>query len=119
MFSLATSLSSAVDLIEGRIDAAITNGVHCGARFALTAALSHFAKLEPEVELLGSGYIADLMHGQMDAFCARTHRASETLSLRVPLLVTRSSLDGTGKNGCNILAVIVSLSFSYGLRNSN
>jgi hypothetical protein len=70
IFSLATSLSSAMDLIEGCIDVAVANRVHCGARLALTAALSHFAELEPEVELLGSGYIVDLMNGQMDAFCA-------------------------------------------------
>jgi hypothetical protein len=28
--SLATSLSSTVDLIEGRVDAAATNGIHWG-----------------------------------------------------------------------------------------
>jgi hypothetical protein len=36
-------------------------GVHWGARLVLTAALSHFLELEPELELLGSRYNADLM----------------------------------------------------------
>jgi hypothetical protein len=47
--SLAMSLSSAADLIEGCVDVAAAKGVHWGARLALTAALSHFPELEPEL----------------------------------------------------------------------
>jgi hypothetical protein len=39
-----------------------TSGVHWG-RLALTAGLLHFLELEPEVELLGSEYNADLTGG--------------------------------------------------------
>jgi hypothetical protein len=43
----------------------------------LTATLSYFLELEAELELLGSGYIADLMSNVMEALWTRTHRASE------------------------------------------
>jgi hypothetical protein len=82
--SLAASLSSAVDLIEGRIDATISNGVHWGARLALTTALSHFPELKPDLELLGPGHNANVMEGQLDALCTWTRRASESLLSRVP-----------------------------------
>jgi hypothetical protein len=65
--SLVALLSSAVDLIEGHVDAAVANRVHWGARLALITALSHFPKLEPKFELFGSRYNADLTEGQLDA----------------------------------------------------
>jgi hypothetical protein len=37
-----------------------------GGRLALTAILSHFPKLELELELLGSGYNANLMKDEME-----------------------------------------------------
>jgi hypothetical protein len=46
--------------------------------------LSHFTKLKPDLELLGPGHNADVMEGQLDALCTWTHRASESLSSRVP-----------------------------------
>jgi hypothetical protein len=57
-----------VDLIEGHVDAVTTNGVHWGDRLVVTSVLSQFPELEPELELLGSGYNADLTKGQLDAF---------------------------------------------------
>jgi hypothetical protein len=48
-----------------------TSGVHWG-RLALTAGLLHFLELEPEVELLGSEYNADLMEDQLEAFWTQT-----------------------------------------------
>jgi hypothetical protein len=38
-----------------------------GGRLALTAVLSHFPELEHELELLGSGYNANLMKDEMEA----------------------------------------------------
>jgi hypothetical protein len=84
-----------VYLIEGRINAVANNRVHWGAQLALTTSLCHFHELEPELELLGSGYNVDLTEGQLDAFWAWMHWASKTLSSRVPSLVTRSPPDGT------------------------
>jgi hypothetical protein len=57
---LAVALSSTVDLIEGRVDAATVNGVHWEAWLVLTTVLSHFLEMEPELELLGSVYNVDL-----------------------------------------------------------
>jgi hypothetical protein len=39
-----------------------------GTRLALTAILSHFLKLELELELLGSGYNADLTNDEIQVF---------------------------------------------------
>jgi hypothetical protein len=58
--SLAASLSLTVELLEGRIYAVITNGVHWGSRSALAAALLVFPELGTELELLGSRCSVDL-----------------------------------------------------------
>jgi hypothetical protein len=60
----------------------------------MTAILSHFPELEPELELLRSGYNADLMKDEMEAFWTRTRRASKSLSLRVPSSAAHSPPDG-------------------------
>jgi hypothetical protein len=60
------ALSLTTDMIQGHVDAATANRVHCGARLALTVVLSHFPKLE--LELLGSGYNANLMKDDMEVF---------------------------------------------------
>jgi hypothetical protein len=65
--SLATALSSVVELLGGHIDTATANGVHWCTRSALTVALSHFPELGTEHELLGSRRNADLMKDQVDA----------------------------------------------------
>jgi hypothetical protein len=49
-----------MDLIKGCVDIVATNGVYWGVRLVLLTALSHFPKLEPELDLLGSGCNADL-----------------------------------------------------------
>jgi hypothetical protein len=53
--SLAASLSMVAELLKGRVDAVLTNGVRWGAQLALVAALLHLPELEAELELLGSG----------------------------------------------------------------
>jgi hypothetical protein len=65
--SLATSLSMAVELLVGHVDVAAANGVRWETQSALVATLSHFLKLEVELELLGSGRNTDLMEDQVDA----------------------------------------------------
>jgi hypothetical protein len=70
--SLVTSLSLAVKLIEGHINAMATNGVHWGTQSALTTALSHFLELETELELLGSECNTDLTKGLVDALLTQT-----------------------------------------------
>jgi hypothetical protein len=65
--SLAASMSTAVELLKGRIDATITNGVRCGSCSMLVAAMSHFQELKTELEVLGSGCSADLIEDEADA----------------------------------------------------
>jgi hypothetical protein len=61
------------------------NGVRWGGvRLALTAVLSHFPKLEVELDLLGSGYNTDLSCDKMETLRTRTHWASMSLSSWVP-----------------------------------
>jgi hypothetical protein len=88
--TLAVVLSSTVDLIKSHIDAAAANGVHYGAQLALTTILSYFPALELKLKLLGSRYNADLTNDEMEVFWTWTHRASESLSSRVPPSVTHS-----------------------------
>jgi hypothetical protein len=65
---LALVLSLSIELIEGRINVVGINGVHLGARLALTTVFLHFPKLEYELELLGSGYNADPTKDEMGPF---------------------------------------------------
>jgi hypothetical protein len=51
--SLAASMSTMVELLEGQIDAAATNGIRWGSHFALVAVVSHFPELKPELECSG------------------------------------------------------------------
>jgi hypothetical protein len=57
--SLAASMSMVVELLEGRIDVAATNGVRWESRSTLVAAVSHIPGLKTELEVLGSGRSAD------------------------------------------------------------
>jgi hypothetical protein len=61
------SLASAVVLIEDRIDAMTTNGVHWGTQSALSTTLSHFPELGTDLELIGSRRNVDLTEDQVDA----------------------------------------------------
>jgi hypothetical protein len=92
--SLAVSLYSATELLEGRIDASATNGVHWGTRSALAANLSHFPELGTEPELLGSGCSTDLTEVQVDALWTKVHPASNLLASYIPLSVARGPSNG-------------------------
>jgi hypothetical protein len=95
--SLVVALSSTMKQIEGRIDAAATNRVHWWAWLALTTVLSHFPKLELTLELVGSGYNADLIKDEMEDLWIQTQRASESLTSGVPLLVSCSPPNSVGE----------------------
>jgi hypothetical protein len=68
-----------------------------GSRSALVAAVSHFLKLESELELLGSGCNADLTEDDADALWTRVRAASDSLALYVPSSVACGPPDGTGE----------------------
>jgi hypothetical protein len=63
---LVVVVSPSKELIEGCVNAVALNGVQWGVRLALTAILSHFPKLESELELLGFRYNTDLMNDEME-----------------------------------------------------
>jgi hypothetical protein len=65
--SQSASLSMAVELLEGWVDAAPSNGVHWGIWSALVTTLVHFLELEAKLELLGSDQNVSLIEDQEDA----------------------------------------------------
>jgi hypothetical protein len=65
--SLAASMSTAAELLEGWIDAVGANGVRWGARSALVATVSHFPELKTELEVLRSERNVDLTEDDSDA----------------------------------------------------
>jgi hypothetical protein len=60
------------------------------------AALLHFLELGPELELLKSGYNADLMEDQVDALWTQVCLASDLLVSFVPPSDARDSPDDAG-----------------------
>jgi hypothetical protein len=95
--SLAASLSTVVELLEGRVDAVTTNRVRWGTRSVLVTALSHFPEPEAELELLGSGRNAVLMEDHVDALWILACPASGLLASYILFSVARSPLDGAGE----------------------
>jgi hypothetical protein len=65
--SLAATMSMAAGLLEARIDAVATNGIHWGSHSTLLVTVSHFPKLKAELEVLGSGRSADLIADEANA----------------------------------------------------
>jgi hypothetical protein len=97
LYSLVASLSMVAELLEGCINAMTANGVCWGTWSVLVAALSHFLKLETELELLGSGCGAGLMEDQVDALWIQARPSSDSLASHVLLLVAHGPLDGAGE----------------------
>jgi hypothetical protein len=52
---LATSMSTLAEWLVGRIDTATANGVRWGSHSALVGTVSHFPKLDADLEMLRSG----------------------------------------------------------------
>jgi hypothetical protein len=95
--SMATSLSTPVELLEGRVDATVTNKVRWGTRSALVFALSHILELDAELELLGSGRNTTLMEDQVDALWIMARSALNLLASHILPSVAHSTPDGTGE----------------------
>jgi hypothetical protein len=84
------------ELLEGRIDTVVVNGVHWGAQSALVATLSHFLELNFELQLLGFRRNADLADEQADALWLLVSMASDSLASLVPSSIARDPLDDAG-----------------------
>jgi hypothetical protein len=95
--SLAVSLSTVVELLEGWVDVVTTNRVRWGTRSVLVTALSHFPEPEAELELLGSGRNAVLMEDRVDALWILASPALGLLASYILFSVARSPLDGAGE----------------------
>jgi hypothetical protein len=95
--SHAASLSTVVELLEGQVDAVVTNGVRWGTRSVLVAALSHFLELDAKLELLRSGHNAALMEDQVDALWILARPASDLLASHVLPSVAHGRPNGAGK----------------------
>jgi hypothetical protein len=98
--SPTASLSTAVDLLEGRVDVVASNEVCWGTRPALVTTLSHFLELEAELELLGSSHNAALMKDQVDALWIMLRPSSDLLALHVLPSVVCGPPDGAGEWWC-------------------
>jgi hypothetical protein len=95
--SQVASLSSTAQLIEDCVDITTANGVYWGTRSALAATLSHFLKMEGELELLGSRRNMDLTEDQADALWSHTCHASELLAVFIPPSVAHDSPHNMGE----------------------
>jgi hypothetical protein len=94
--SLAASLSTGEQLLEGRVDAAVANGVCWGAQSALVATLSHFLELEAELGQHRSSHNAALTEDQVDDLWILMRPTSDLLVSHVLPLVACTP-DGVGE----------------------
>jgi hypothetical protein len=78
-------MSTAVELLEDRIDAVAANGICWVSRSALVAIISHFLKLKTELE------------GEADALWIRVRVASDSLPSHVPSSVAHNPPDDVGE----------------------
>jgi hypothetical protein len=95
--SLAASLSTVAELLEGRVDASAANGVRYGTRSALVTTLSHFLELEAGLELLGSKLNAVLTEEQVDVFWILACSTSASLVSHILPSVAHSPHEGMGE----------------------
>jgi hypothetical protein len=92
---LEASMSTAAELLEGRIDTVKANGVHWGSRSMLVATVSHFVELKTELDVLESGRSANLTEDKADALWIWVRAAIDSLASHVSSLVAHNPLDDT------------------------
>jgi hypothetical protein len=95
--SLAASVSTAAEVLDGRIDATTANMVRWGTHSALVATVSHFLELKTEVEVFGSGCNADLSEDEVDAFWTWVRATVDLLVSYVPSSVAHNPPGGAGE----------------------
>jgi hypothetical protein len=98
--SLAASMSMAVELLEGQIDAVAANRVCWRSHSPLATAVSHFLELKTELHVLGSRRSADLTeHGQIPSGsrCVQSRIRLHRMFLpRVPITLLLCKYEGSG-----------------------
>jgi hypothetical protein len=95
--SLAASMFTIMELLEGWIDTVAVNGVYWGSHSALVAAVSHFPELRSKLELLRSGRNADRIEDEADDLWTWVRAASNLLAPYVPSSVAHDPPDGVGE----------------------
>jgi hypothetical protein len=73
-------------------------GCAWGGCSALVAAISHFPKLDTDLDVLGFGRNARLMEDEADAIWSRVRVALDSLVSHVPSSVTHNPPDGAGES---------------------
>jgi hypothetical protein len=87
--SLVESQAEATEEAENWINTATVNGVRWGTQSILVAVLSHFPELEPKLELLGSGWDADLTDNWADALWPLVSTTTDSLASLIPSSLAR------------------------------
>jgi hypothetical protein len=96
--SMVASMSTAGELLEGRIDAATTDGVYWGSSSVLVAVVSLFLELKTKLEELKSVHNADMTKDDADSLLIRVCAALDSLAsprLPITLLTVRGSSGGS------------------------
>jgi hypothetical protein len=93
--SLAASMCTAMELLEGRIDVAAANGVHWGSHSTLITVVLHFPELKTELEVLGSRCSTDMTEDEVDALWIRVLVASDLLAPHIASSVAHNPPYGT------------------------
>jgi hypothetical protein len=96
-YSLAAYMSTAAELLKGRLDTVAANRVHWGSHSALVAAVSHFPEQKIEQEVLRSECSVNLTEDKVDALLIRVCMDSNLLASHVPSLVSHNPPDITGE----------------------
>jgi hypothetical protein len=93
----ATSMFTVVELLEGRIDTVAANGVHWESCSTLVAAVSHFPKLDVNLEVLKYGHSVGLTEDDVDALWSQVRTAVNPLASHVPSSVAHNPPDGASE----------------------
>jgi hypothetical protein len=95
--SMVASMSTAGELLEGRIDAATTDGVYWGSSSMLVAIVSLFLELKTKLEELKSVHNADMTKDDADALLIRVCAALDSLASHVSSSVAHNPPNGAGE----------------------
>jgi hypothetical protein len=93
----ATSMSAVAEQLKGQIDAALTNGVRWGSRFALVATTSHFLELDADIVVLRFRRNEGLTEDEVDALWSWVRVVADSLVSHVPSSVAHNPPASTRK----------------------
>jgi hypothetical protein len=95
--SFFTSVYTTIERLKSRIDIAVASRVRWGSRSALAITVSHFPKLDINLEVLGSRRSARLTQDEVDALWSRVCIAVNSLASHVPSSIAHNPPDSAGE----------------------